>query len=516
MTQKYTKLNAITPKKILFFIGLFTFLHTYSQSYTGLQQSNYGGIHQSNLNPANITGTRHKFHVNVFTMGLGFNNDYLKLDMPFSVVKLLTGNVPDQYHQDNNPNNPIAFQDAWFTENLNGKPKNMNIYDQIKFPGVMVSLPKGFAVGVQYKNTISFQINNMSEPLARLMRYGVDSVKGSTLYSGPTTYNIGQNFADNAFTINMNMYGSWAFTVAKTLIQDDNMVLKAGVTGKYLMGYGTGYIKNNGIEFRTYGYDSIAFGKADIEYGYTDRNILKTYDAINLDMMVKKPEGAGFGYDLGATFEYKPDLTKRILNKKTNYLFRVGLSLLDGGKINYKTKVHTTHITNKTGAGFKVGRDYMNAWENGLTSGLPYTDSTLRSNFNIDTSGTRIQTTMPTSLNLQFDYNVAKNFYIGANVSQDVRGKQKIGIRTPSSLMVIPRFESDFIEISAPIGLMNDYKMARLGMYFRIGPLFIGSDNIIGLLKANNFYGADFYFGISTGILNKPKKNKGNQDQNIK
>ena len=61
---------------------------------------------------------------------------------------------------------------------------------------------------------------------------------------------------------------------------------------------------------------------------------------------------------------------------------------------------------------------------------------------------------------------------------------------------------------------MNDYRNTRLGMYLRIGPAFIGSDNLIGQLKGKDIYGTDVYFGFSFGITKK--KNKTSSDKDTK
>jgi hypothetical protein len=61
-------------------------------------------------------------------------------------------------------------------------------------------------------------------------------------------------------------------------------------------------------------------------------------------------------------------------------------------------------------------------------------------------------------------------------------------------------------ELALPIGLMNDYRNGRIGVYCRVGPVFVGSDNLIGQLKGKNIYGSDLYIGISAGITGKKKK----------
>ncbi len=501
-------MNAINSKVLLFFMSLCTFLSLNSQTYLGLMQSNYSGIHQASLNPANIANSVHRLYINGFTMGFGFNNDYLNLNLPFSIQQLATNKVPAQYHVGGIKSNPVNFQDNWLQENVNGKSKNLSVYTQFRSPGIMISLPKGFAVGVSYKNTVIFQINDMAEPLARLARYGVDSSNKNVLYSGPNKYTVGDKFEDNAFTVNMNAYGELAGTIAKTIIKEDNMVLKAGFTGKYLMGYASGFIKNKGVQFHIPNTDSIIFNKADVEYGYTDPAIFQNLNAINADYLRKKLKGAGFGYDIGATFEYSPEKSKKLINKKTNYLFRAGASLLDAGGIYYKNNLKTTHVTNDNDKYFVVSDAFSNAWAQNTEVGLKYTDSVMRSIFTIDSANKQIKTKMPTTINLQFDYNLIKNLYIGANISQDLRGKQTIGMRKASYIVVIPRFESKSFEISMPMGLMNDYKNTRIGIFLRLGPVFFGSDNLIGQLKTSNFSGADIYFGISTGITSKQKQSK--------
>lgn len=477
----------------------------FSQTFLGLQHSNLGGIHQANLNPANIANSRHRIYINGLTAGFHFNNDYLKLNFPFPIMNLITGNVPAQYK---NSNGGLAFQDAWLTENVNNKSKNMNLSIQTRVPGFMITLPKGFALGFQYKNTVSFQINDVAEPLARLARYGIDSSRGTFSYSGPNKFQIGESFGDNAFTVNMNAFGELGVTLAKTIISDDNFVLKVGATPKLLLGYGSAYIKNRGLVIKASGQDTITFGQTDVEYGYTDIGDLESFNNINVNLLTNKLQGSGFGYDIGASFEVNPSGTKRVTNSKNNYLFRGGVSLLDGGSITYNKNLKNTKITNNSGDKMLIiTPELAEAWSEGEGRGLEYTDSVMRTIFTIDTTAESIQSKMPTTLNFQFDYNLFKMFYVGANLSQDIRGKKAIGMRKASYLIVIPRMETKFFEVALPIGMMNDYRTPRVGMYLRVGPVFVGSDNLIGQLRGKEVYGIDLYFGLSMGI-NKKKDSK--------
>lgn len=492
--------------RLIVFLTFFQSLQIFAQSFVGLQQSNFGGIHQAGYNPANIANTRHKMYINGLTAGFGFNNDYLKLNFPFPIVNLITGNVPQQYK---NANNQLMFNDNWLVENVNNKPKNASVYLQTRGPGFMYRLPKGFAVGLQYKNTVSFQINDVAEPLARLARYGIDSSKGSVTYSGPNQFQVGSTFGDNAFTVNLNAYGEIGLTVAKTIIKQDALVIKVGATPKLLLGYGTGYIKNRGLMIKTPGTDTIVFGQTDVEYGYTDISQFQNINAVNFNVLNSKLNGKGFGYDIGVSFEYNPKGARKITNGKNAYLLRGGISLMDAGSITYNQNLKNTRIINTSGDKyFVMTPGFASAWSAGQERGLAYTDSVMRTLFTVDTSAKSVVSKLPTTINVQFDYNVFKLFYVGANISQDVRGKGSIGVRKPSYLMLIPRIETKVFELAIPMGLMNDYRNGRLGFYLRIGPVFVGSDNLIGQIRSNNIYGADIYFGISTGITTKKQKEK--------
>ena len=470
---------------------------TKAQTYFGLQQSNYGGIHQSNLNPANITKTRHKFYFNTATAGFGFNNDYLSLSAPFSLFDLISGNVPSQYK---NSNGSVKFNDYWLKESVNGRSKNFNLYYQTKAPGFMLQLPAGLAIGLQYISTVNFQINNVAEPLARLARYGIDSSNGTMSYSGPNQFQVGQTFGDNAFSIQANAYGTLGLTIAKTIIDNEKTMFKIGITPKLVMGYATAFIKNRGLQVKADGTDSIVFGQTDLEYGYSDPNQFTNLNRINTNFFSNAVQGKSFAYDFGASYELKDGG-----NSTAGYKLRAGISLLDGGKINYGSNMVHSRIQNTDNKTMHFTPAFAQAWSASSEQGLKYTDSVLRTMFTIDSSKISVSNTLPTSLNLQFDYHIFKMFYVGMNWSQDVRGRQTMGMRRASYLMVLPRIESRGFEFSLPIGLMNDYRQTRLGLYFRMGPVFFGSDNLLSQLKNNNINGTDLYFGVSFGLLHKNK-----------
>ncbi len=498
------KTNSTLRSLILGSLVLMSF-GTKAQNFIGLQHSNLSGIHQARLNPANIADARQRLYVNGYTMGFGFNNDYVQLDLPFSIFGFVQKNkVPSQYKT----GNKINFDNAWFTENLNGKSKNLNVYTEIRSPGAMLKVTKVLSLGFQFRNMVSFQVSDVAEPLARLARYGVDSTKGTTIYSGPNQFKIGDKFTDNKFAINFNSWGELAGTIALRIINSNALKIKVGFTPKYLLGYMSGYVKNEGVQFKIINNDSVIFEQTNLSYGYTEPTDFLNIDPRNPIGFIKtKLKSGGFGYDAGFTFEYNPKATKALTSQTNKYLVRGGISLLDGGSISYGSSMKSTTITgNSINKVFAVDANMTAAFAKSKKDGILYVDSVAKTLFDINNSNGNVETKMPTTLNFQIDYNVLKILYVGANWSQDLLSKNISGIRRPSYIILIPRIETRLFEIAVPIGLMNDYKTGRIGAFIRVGPVFIGTDNLVGQIRSSKYYGSDIYFGASTSIPSKKKK----------
>ena len=146
------------------------------------------------------------------------------------------------------------------------------------------------------------------------------------------------------------------------------------------------------------------------------------------------------------------------------------------------------------------------AFEHSLDSGIQFAQDFARSKMNYEEGTGRITTAIPSTLNIQFDWNVVKWFYVGVSWSQAVVSRRDIAFRRPSSLVVVPRLENRWVECAMPLTLYNDYKNVGLGWFTRIGPLFFGTDNLVTAIRSSRYSGMDFYLGISTGLGSKKKK----------
>jgi hypothetical protein len=469
-----------------------------AQNFSGLQASNFNGVHAIYQNPAGIADCRFKKHSNLVTTGLMFSNDYASLALPFTFKEWITGNVPTQYL---NASGNVQWQSAWLQENLNGKPKNVYLGVENRGPAYMSRLGRNGAFAIATRTKGALQVNNVSESLVILGKNSLDSGRLQST-----------QISDSRFAVNINSYQELSATFAHVLFNRKTHYMKVGGTAKYLMGLGTAYAINNGLNFTMNGRDSLQLNQSDVAVGYTQNALLTRLNSGAFQLAIPTLRdiiGNGFGWDAGVVFEYRPDKAD-FITSQNRYLLKVGASLLDMGKLTYGKQGKTYTIKNNTPVLIKLDSGFGKAFANGIDSGIDYARKYAQQNLNYTEGTGRIETALPSSLNIQVDWNVFKWFYVNVNWSQAVVSRRDIALRRPSSVVVMPRFESKWVECSVPLSVYNDYRNVGLGIYLRLGPVFFGTDNFIKSVNSNSYSSLDFYFGISTGLPGKKSKKKGN------
>lgn len=116
---------------------------------------------------------------------------------------------------------------------------------------------------------------------------------------------------------------------------------------------------------------------------------------------------------------------------------------------------------------------------------------------------------LPTMLQVQGDFRLLPAIYLGVHWQQSLVSAKTLGFRNPSSVVVIPRLEMAWFECSMPVSLTQDYKRGAVGGYLRVGPVFIGSDNLVTTVLTNKAKGFNLYFGVSGGIKNPKRTARG-------
>ena len=468
-----------------------------SQQMVGLQFSNFNGVHALYANPAGIADSRFRKHTNVFTTAVMFANDYAKLELPFTFRQWIFGNVPNEFR---NQQGKIDWQTDWIKENTNGSPKNLYVGIENRGPAYMNRLGKIAAFAVATRTRSSLQLNRVSESF---INFGKSIVENKNLQNLPID--------DNRFALNVNSYQELSFSLACVIHNKNAHYAKVGGTAKYLMGLGSGYIINNGFSMRGLGGDSVIVNNSDISVGFTKGALLNRFAGglYNWAMpSVSDIAGGGLGWDAGFIYEYRPKKMD-FLTSGNRYLWKLSAAILDLGSITYSKNGNSFRIQNDQPVIISTDSGFRQAFALSIDSGIGFTRNFARQNMNYEEGSGKISVSIPSSLNIQFDWNVIKWLYVGVNWSQAVVSRREIALRRPSALTIIPRIENRWVEFSLPLNIYNDYKNVGMGMYARVGPVFLGTDNLVKSIERNSYSGMDFYFGFSSGIGSKKRKKKG-------
>ncbi|MEY4002824.1 MAG: hypothetical protein RIT07_866, partial [Bacteroidota bacterium] len=308
------------------------------------------------------------------------------------------------------------------------------------------------------------------------------------------------------FSINTDKWQEWFFSVAAVTRDKGRHFTKWGATGKILLGMGAGHLGVNGGSYRFNNNNQVEFNDLQSTWFHTeDQSATRTLNnpfGMKFDFL----QGAGLGADLGFMYENRPKQNRKRYNNPwfscldeddNEYKWRIGASLTDLGFIVYGGQSRV--INNKdVSATWNINRNLINTYQGFGQDPINNVSTGFYDSLNADAANNFITTT-PTALNVQFDRRYRGDFHLGMNWTHSMKGNYAWGVRRASYLSVIPRWETEHAEIGVPLTLTRDYTDFNLGVYGRLGPFTVGTDNLGGIVKyasKGEYTGANVYFGI--------------------
>jgi len=507
-------------QKIHILVLLLTFGigHSFAQVFTPYSISNYSGTNGILLNPATGADSRQWLYFNAFGNGLIFRNDYTGY----------ASNEPLKYYFQN----PNAQYGDYFLERRNGRDHNFDFQNESRGPSVMFSWNE--------KNTIAFTTRLRTS----LTGYGIPEDFITTLQTG---YQAGQlnwyqGVSADKFKVNFNAYSEMGLSYARVVYDKRQHFLKAGITLKRERGLFVFNWDNKLMDFRLAAKDSIVAYNVDGSITYSSekyfgidsfKNIGKIYGTdpkaaltgnSNASQTLKKwffgsdALGTGFGADLGFVYEYRPnrryyytmDCDKKRNPEVNKYKFKVAASVNDIGHITYDNpEVKSFNM--------KVGKA-----QNGVKDTLYWgqldrfkagSSTQIAEQINAAMGGVTPTSTvykmrLPMTLNLLFDYQIQKHVYLNVYYQQSLRKPLTDGYKTPSYLALTPRYETRWVELALPVVVNPLYRTATVGLAARLGPCYIGTNNLGAFTSIGQIHGLDVYFGACIDIAKKIPKDK--------
>jgi hypothetical protein len=214
--------------------------------------------------------------------------------------------------------------------------------------------------------------------------------------------------------------------------------------------------------------------------------------------------GKGWGGDIGITYKVRKSESSSYQPHSPctdgDYLYRIGVSILDIGRINFKGPFYRNVFDQSEGS----------QWENYAGSNaddVADLDSLINSNFALvkdNADDVRFLMRLPTAFSAFIDYNLTKGFYIYGTATVGLPRKNNLGVQRAAYIGVAPRWEKKRFEVSLPMSLY-EWRSPQVGLCFRFNSIIIGSDNLGWLLFNQDIYGADIYLALKYTIFRHPK-----------
>lgn len=469
---------AINVTRPRFWVGLLSLLPLTgsAQNLLGLTTSPNGGIHRAYQNPAWLVDSPDRFYVSLGAANIHANNNFVRYRAPYSILRLITGQVPAQYRQ---ANGGVKFDLSYTEEIQDGKAKNGTVWGELRGPALQMAVGERTVIGLSSRLRASGQVWGASEQLLSALRASLNS---DALYSIPSR--------NNAFSATAHTYAEVAASLGHTLFDEEGSSLMIGVTAKYLVGFTSGYFVNQGLTYEilpdplqaSRGYMNVKEITGD--FGYT--SYLQNQSLSLRSLLNRNPPGRGVGFDLGLAYRLQPDPEGPRL--------KAGIAITDIGSIRY------------TGEAYKINERNLRleAGDFNEVRNSEQIVSVIRQKLRIDPSRSTgsFSSGLPTSLNLNVDYERPDGFGLQVAYWQDMRGNSAISMHQPSMLAVVPRYDSRWVGASLPLSYVNG--APQVGLSLRVGPGWIGSDNVFGLLgtpkSGLGSRGVDIYFGLAMGF----------------
>ncbi|WP_342089117.1 DUF5723 family protein [Dyadobacter sp. OTU695] len=454
-----------------------------AQQIPGLQFSNYGGLYRSTYNPSVLGGPRHKFQINVLTLGGSIKYRYFRFigENSFLYPVLAPHSTKELYGRSRTMGS-LTYKDPIF---LTG---------EIRWPSVSFAIGKYHGVAVQLR-TRGFV-------LGRNIPAAIDNLYMKRLDTGSTPQLSIEAWGN--FSLVQQSFSDLSFSYGAQLLDIEGHKFRAGVTVKRVFGARVAYLKGNADR---YSINPVSSTEPDINQLEIDNLTYESgYSTPNRKMGLGNlfdsgKYGSGWGYDLGFSYEIGSVWKgrKEAYNDSPDYLVRIAGSLTDIGSVKYKTS--DSRVVRGTHSDVVVRQTELETISDRGPEGF-------MSLFPGDTSSAFAQKVkLPQALNLEADLQVFHGFFL--NLSHTSRFKSRSGqtldMYVPNTFIITPRFEDEDSGLSFPISFIQGNNRPSIGLAGHFGPVFLGFSNVNGLMKSGGARGSMMYIGFTAWKASRKK-----------
>ena len=424
-------------------------------------------IFAAEKNPAAMMASAKAFQLDLLSADVTVRNDAVRIS---SMKDLLEG------AKDNDMKNLVTYK-------ADGKPKKLDFtLDASLLNLIVASQRSAYGFGLRLRGNVL--AHDIGESLIAGFMDGVnpDEDNVSSLF----------NSAFGDFKIYGDIFAEVKLSYARRLFTDPSHRIDMGLSLKYLTGLYTARGLTDDMDAQWDRENSlITINRAAGTAVYYKKNFEEAFDDVSFNTFFGGKEfGGGFGADAGLSYEYHRDGRDR-------YMIRIGAAVQDIGTIKYEEDIFLYDVNITHPRVYNTDEDF------GEDPKLDDILSKLKDDFT--ESGEVTERTgeykmqLPTTVNLSLDWHVGSVLSVGANAVLPVSDEKKTASPTGTLLNLTPRIESGPFMIGVPVTYSSRYKKVLMGVGVNLGGLFIGSDDLLGLLQ-DEFIGANFYIGYTLSV----------------
>ncbi|GAB4138170.1 MAG: hypothetical protein Fur0041_13130 [Bacteroidia bacterium] len=483
-------------KLLLSLLACSSLLTAQAQEFLGYANSNYAGVNGIDLNPASIADSRYK--VDILLTGTNFfvQNNYIGLRK--SVLDNRVGTLIPPSSDLDYPNfSDSLFKEKYLAPRNNGDPKSVFFSNRIWLPSFMVTLDEKSAFALTGTVRTYVNVDGVEEPMAKLI---YSDFKDSALWLN--------SFTNKHLSVQFMTWTEIGATYSRVLVDNNEHFLKVGIRPKLLLGMGSAYMFADNLEYMSNNDTLLTLIKTDVQYSHSNNFEFPE----GQQMKYKIDSKPGFGLDLGAVYEWRPDYqkykydmdgeTNLWMRYKNKYKLRVGASISDIGSIKFEKGEFSNNFVAD-----------VNQWQfrklNFDSIPIRAFDDTLRNRFGSLPTDQYYKMNLPTAFSIQADYQIWKDFYINLTQFYAVQWKNNANkVHELTTISVTPRWDHKWFGIWVPMSY-NQFRNFQVGTGVRMGPLIIGTNNLATYFsKTKTIYGADLHIALKIPIMYRPVKDR--------
>lgn len=475
---------------LLLFSAILISFSASSQDFLEYLNSNYSGLMGTELQPASVVDSRFKTDFNLLGIGVGLSNNYVGIKK--SALKhdgKLSNFSEDNYK---------AFKDTNFTKNYlvtrsSNQNKTVNFYNQIYLPSLMITINKNNAFALKSKMRTIINVDGLESELATLV---LNDLNYPDLWS--------KTINNKNLSLSTMSWMEYGFTFGHVFKAEGEHFLKAGITAKYVQGLQAAYMYVKDLHYQISNDTTISLFHSEVGYGHSDN-----FEQNQGSFQYKPTPYASFALDFGVVYEWRPkykdfkyemngqkDLTMLDKNK---YKLRLGLSVLDVGPgVKFRKGSYSRDFT--------ADISMWNVTHFNPNNIQEFDDSITNIFLNKKPSGDEtFKMSLPTVISLQVDYQIWKDFYVNLTPFIDyhtlsfVKSKDT-RIHEITSISLTPRWDWKFAGVFIPVSY-DAMRTTKVGLGLRLGPIIVGTTNILPIVSKKDIYGADIHAMFKIPIM---------------